>query len=131
MFDTVNELLVEKLASVEATTNPLMKSSAKKAMSAQQLLKELCSDIETLQRQATKRSENFLLEEEDDFLKSVLAEDVMIRSGNWVDFSGETSGLVLDVERLVFKDLVNEIVHAETSRLQAKSGRRRTLFAEQ
>lgn len=131
VFDTVNELLVEKLASVEATTNPLMKSSAKKAMSAQQLLKELCSDIETLQRQATKRSENFLLEEEDDFLKSVLAEDVMIRSGNWVDFSGETSGLVLDVERLVFKDLVNEIVHAETSRLQAKSGRRRTLFAEQ
>ncbi|CDY42438.1 BnaC02g22700D [Brassica napus] len=131
VFDTVNELLVEKLASVEATTNPLMKSSAKKVMSAQQLLKELCSDIETLQRQATKRSENFLLEEEDDFLKSVLAEDVMIRSGNWVNFSGETSGLVLDVERLVFKDLVNEIVHAETSRLQAKSGRRRTLFAEQ
>ncbi|KAG2313278.1 hypothetical protein Bca4012_027853 [Brassica carinata] len=131
VFDTVNELLVEKLASVEATTNPLMKSSAKKAMSAQQLLKELCSEIESLQRQATKRSENFLLEEEDDFLKSILAEDVMIRSGNWVDFSGEISGLVLDVERLVFKDLVNEIVHAETSRLQAKSGRRRTLFAEQ
>lgn len=131
VFDTVNELLVEKLASVEATTNPLVKSSAKKAMSAQQLLKELCSDIESLQRQATKRSENFLLEEEDDFLKSILAEDVMTRSGNWVDFSGEVSGLVLDVERLVFKDLVNEIVHAETSRLQAKSGRRRTLFAEQ
>ncbi|CAF2139889.1 unnamed protein product [Brassica rapa] len=131
VFDTVNELLVEKLASVEATTNPLMKSSAKKAMSAQQLLKELCTEIESLQRQATKRSENFLLEEEDDFLKSILAEDVMIRSGNWVDFSGEISGLVLDVERLVFKDLVNEIVHAETSRLQAKSGRRRTLFSGQ
>ncbi|CAN7123279.1 unnamed protein product [Brassica rapa subsp. narinosa] len=131
VFDTVNELLVEKLASVEATTNPLMKSSAKKAMSAQQLLKELCTEIESLQRQATKRSENFLLEEEDDFLKSILAEDVMIRSGNWVDFSGEFSGLVLDVERLVFKDLVSEIVHAETSRLQAKSGRRRTLFADQ
>lgn len=134
VFDTVNEILVEKLASVEATTNPLMKSSAKmtkKAMSAQQLLKELCSAIETLQKQATKRSENFLLEEEDDFLKSILAEDVMIRSGNWVDFNGEISGLVLDVERLLFKDLVNEIVHAETSRLQAKSGRRRTLFADQ
>ncbi|KAJ0229448.1 LONGIFOLIA protein [Hirschfeldia incana] len=131
VFDTVNELLVEKLASVEATTNPLMKLSAKKAMSAQQLLKELCSEIESLQKQAMKRSENFLLEEEDDFLKSILAEDVMIRSGNWVDFSGEVSGLVLDVERLVFKDLVNEIVHAETSRLQAKSGRRRTLFSDQ
>lgn len=134
VFDTVNEILVEKLASVEATTNPLMKSSAKmtkKAMSAQQLLKELCSTIETMQKQATKRSENFLLEEEEDFLRSVLAEDVMVRSGNWVDFNGEISGLVLDVERLLFKDLVNEIVHAETSRLQAKSGRRRTLFAGQ
>ncbi|CAH2067201.1 unnamed protein product [Thlaspi arvense] len=134
VFDTVNEILVEKLASVEATTNPWMKSSAKmtkKAMSAQQLLKELCSEIETLQKQATKRSENCLLEEEDDFLKSILAEDVMIRSGNWVDFNGEITGLVLDVERLLFKDLVNEIVHAEASRLQAKSGRRRTLFADQ
>ncbi|AEE35561.1 LONGIFOLIA protein [Arabidopsis thaliana] len=134
VFDLVNEILVEKLASVEATTNPLMKSYAKvtkKAVSAQQLLKELCSAIETQQKQATKRSENFLLEEEDDFLKSILAEDVTIRSGNWADFSGEMSGLVLDVERLVFKDLVNEIVHAETSRLQAKSGRRRTLFADQ
>ncbi|EOA33283.1 hypothetical protein CARUB_v10019709mg [Capsella rubella] len=132
VFDTVNEILVEKLASVEATTNPLMKSSAKmtkKTMSAQQLLKELCSAVETLQKQATKRSESILLEEEDDFLKSVLAEDVTIRSGNWADFSGEISGLVLDVERLLFKDLVNEIVHTETSRLQAKSGRRRTLFA--
>nr|BAD95237.1 hypothetical protein [Arabidopsis thaliana] len=111
-----------------------MKSYAKvtkKAVSAQQLLKELCSAIETQQKQATKRSENFLLEEEDDFLKSILAEDVTIRSGNWADFSGEMSGLVLDVERLVFKDLVNEIVHAETSRLQAKSGRRQTLFADQ
>ncbi|XP_024005491.1 protein LONGIFOLIA 1-like [Eutrema salsugineum] len=135
VFDTtVNEILVEKLASVEATMNPLMKSSTKmtkKAMSAQQLLKELCSEIETLQKQATKRSENFLLEEEDDFLKSILAEDVMVRSGNWVDFNGEISGLVLDVERLIFKDLVNEIVHAETGRLQAKSGRRRTLFTDQ
>ncbi|KAL1216784.1 Protein LONGIFOLIA 2 [Cardamine amara subsp. amara] len=133
VFDTVNEILVEKLASVEATTNPLTKSSAKmakKAMSAQQLLKELCLTIETLQKQASKRSENFLLEEEDDFLKSILAEDVMIRSGNWADFNGEISGLVLDVERLLFKDLVNEIIHAEISRLQAKSGRRRTLFAE-
>ncbi|CAN8239747.1 unnamed protein product [Cochlearia groenlandica] len=132
VFDTVNELLVEKLASVEATTNPLMKSSAKmskKAVSAQQLLKELCSGIETLQKQALKRSESVLLEEEDDILKSILAEDVMIRSGNWVDFNGEISGLVLDVERLLFKDLVNEIVHAETSLVQAKSGRRRPLFA--
>ncbi|XP_010416265.1 PREDICTED: protein LONGIFOLIA 1-like [Camelina sativa] len=134
VFDTVNEILVEKLASVEATTNPLMKSSAKmtkKAVSAQQLLKELCSAVETLQKQATKRSESFLLEEEDDFLKNILAEDVTIRSGNWADFSGEISGLVLDVERLLFKDLVSEVVHAETSRLQAKSGRRRTLFADQ
>ncbi|CAA7043225.1 unnamed protein product [Microthlaspi erraticum] len=133
VFDTVNEILVEKLASVEATTNPLMmKPSAKKAMSAQELLKELCSEIETLQKQATKRSEDLLLEEEDDFLKSILAEDVMVRSGNWVDFNGEISGLVLDVERLIFKDLVNEIVHAETtSRMQAKSGRRRTLFSDQ
>ncbi|CAL9240618.1 unnamed protein product [Arabidopsis halleri] len=134
VFDTVNEILVEKLALVEATANPLMKSYAKmtkKAVSAQQLLKELCSAIETQQKQATKRSENFLLEEEDDFLKSILAEDVRIRSGIWADFSGEISGLVLDVERLIFKDLVNEIVHAETSHLQAKSGRRRTLFADQ
>ncbi|XP_010537398.1 PREDICTED: protein LONGIFOLIA 1 [Tarenaya hassleriana] len=135
MFDAVNEILVEKLAFVEAATDPWTESAkmAKKALSAQQLLKELCSEIETLQRKSKKRSENLALEEEeeDDFLKGVLSEDVIVRSGNWSEFNSEISGLVLDIERLLFKDLVDEIVHGGTGRLRAKTSRRRTLFSGQ
>lgn len=127
VFDAVNEMLVKKLAFVESTADPWMKraKAMRRVLSAQQFLKELCSEIETLQKQAKKRSENFLfLEgEEEDILKCILDEDMAIRSGKWTNFDDVIPGLVLDLERLLFKDLVSEIVHGEIGRLQANSGR--------
>uniref|UniRef100_A0A1J3K1C8 Protein LONGIFOLIA 2 n=1 Tax=Noccaea caerulescens TaxID=107243 RepID=A0A1J3K1C8_NOCCA len=127
VFDAVNEMLVKKLAFVEGSADPWMKSAKamKRVLSAQQLLQELCSEIETLQNQAKKRSDNFLLleEQEEDFLKCILDEDMAIQSGKWIDFDDVIPGLVLSLERLLFKDLVSEIVHGEIGRLQANSGR--------
>ncbi|XP_010498263.1 PREDICTED: protein LONGIFOLIA 2-like isoform X3 [Camelina sativa] len=135
VFDAVNEMLVKKLAYVESTTDPWMKQAKarKRVLSAQHLLKELCSEIETLQKQAKKRSENFLLleEEEEDFLKCILDEDMAIRSGKWTDFDDVIPGLVLDLERLLFKDLVSEIVHGEIGRLQANSRRQKTFSTDE
>lgn len=138
MFDAVNEMLGKKLAFVESNVDPWMKraKARKRVLSAQHLLKELCSEIETLQKQAKKRSEDFLLleeeeEVEEDFLKCILDEDMAIRSGKWTDFDDAIPGLVLDMERLLFKDLVNEIVHGEIGRLQANSRRQKTFFADE
>ncbi|CAN8292582.1 unnamed protein product [Cochlearia groenlandica] len=129
VFDAVNELLVKKLAFVEGTSDPWMKQAktTKRVSTAQQLLKELCSEIETMQKQAKKRSNNLLLleeEEEEDFLKCILDEDMAIRSGKWTGFDDVIPSLVLDLERLLFKDLVSEIVHSEIGLLQGRNSGR-------
>ncbi|XP_009110333.2 protein LONGIFOLIA 2 [Brassica rapa] len=113
VFDGVNETLVEKLP----FKDPWMK---RKVLSAQQLLKEVCSEIETVKKQAEKRSGNLLLleDQEEDFLKCILDEDIATPSEKWTDFDDVVPGLVLHLERLLFKDLVNEIVHGEIGRLQ-------------
>ncbi|CAN1839921.1 Protein LONGIFOLIA 1 [Linum perenne] len=132
IFDAVNEILVAKLDLPGASpVPPRMKSGklAKKTITAQKLLKELCSEIEQLQ--VVEKPECRLDEEEEDGLKAILCEDVVRRSGSWTVFDNEVSGMVLDVERLIFKDLVGEIVMGETAGLlQSKIGRRRQLFAK-
>ncbi|GMI76777.1 TON1 Recruiting Motif 4, LONGIFOLIA 3 [Hibiscus trionum] len=130
IFDSVNEILLGKLALFgafpELTLN--LGKLATKSLTAHQLLKELCFEIEQLQAKKAKCD----LEENEDGLKSILWEDVMSRSVSWMDFNGDISGMVLDVERLVFKDLVNEIVIGEEGSLRAKQSRqrRRRLFSK-
>ena len=52
-------------------------------------------------------------------------------SESWTDFHGYLPGVVLDVERLLFKDLVDEVVIGESSGLRVKpSVRRRKLFGK-
>ncbi|XP_039040299.1 protein LONGIFOLIA 2-like [Hibiscus syriacus] len=108
IFDLVNKILVGKLALAGASPEPWMNSGklARKTLNAQKLLKELCTEIELLQ--ANKSNSN--TDEEEYSLKSILWEDVMCRSESWTDFNRDISTMVLDVERLVFKDLVNEVV---------------------
>ncbi|XP_062116735.1 protein LONGIFOLIA 1 [Humulus lupulus] len=129
IFDAVNEILVGKLSLVGESCKPWLRTKklAKKTLNAQKLLKELCFEIEQFQ---TKKLD-FSLEGEDDGLKTILWEDVMHRSENWTDFSGDISGAVLDVERSIFKDLVDEVIKGEAANLRAKPGRRRRkLFAK-
>ncbi|KAL8144444.1 hypothetical protein V2J09_017476 [Rumex salicifolius] len=45
---------------------------------------------------------------ENDFLTSIIAKDL---AKSWTDFSSENSWLVLDIERLIFKDLIVELLH--------------------
>ncbi|KAM1477957.1 hypothetical protein TB2_039176 [Malus domestica] len=85
---------------------------AKKTVNAQKLPKELSSEIEQLQAKKPECS----LEDSDDGLKNIQWEDV-VQTGQKAGqfFHGDTSGVVLDVERLIFKDLVNEIVIGEAA----------------
>lgn len=124
IFDAVNEILVGKLA---PTPEPWIKPDklARKTLSAQKLLKELCSEVEQLQA-----STSGCTKEEDD-RKNILWEDVTHGSESWTDFRGELSGVVLDVERMMFKDLIDDIVMGESNGSRGKPGRRcRRLFAK-
>lgn len=104
IFDTVNDILGLKLA--------------KKTLNAQKLLRELCDYIERLQ--TSGRREFGLLGEESDEWRRILWEDLMCRSDGWIEFCRDESGVVLDVERLIFKDLVDEVVIAEVAGLRGK-----------
>ncbi|XP_061376724.1 protein LONGIFOLIA 2-like [Gastrolobium bilobum] len=129
IFDAVNEILGAKLGfSTEPWFQPNYNRLTKKTLSAQKLLKELCFEIEKFQ---AKKQECCLEDEQDDGLKSMLWEDVMQGSQSFTDFHGEIPGFVLDVERLIFKDLVDEVVIGEAASLRVKSlVRRRKLFGK-
>lgn len=128
IFDVVNEILVRKLGLVGASLEPWVKKSrnlVRKTTNAQKLLKELCSEVEELEEGTTKKKSE---EEEEDSLKSVLWEDVMKRSESWTEFDEEIAGIALDVERLVFKDLVSEVVAGEAASLRLRRRKQQQLL---
>ncbi|XP_006345115.1 protein LONGIFOLIA 2 [Solanum tuberosum] len=128
IFDVVNESLAGKLVLVGPSYEPWLMSQklAKSTLNAQRLLRDLCSEIEQLQAKPSKCN----MEDEEDEWKNILLDDVVHRSESWTVFTGEISSVVLDVERMIFKDLVDEIVRGDGSGLRAKPTRRRQLFAK-
>nr|XP_043636812.1 protein LONGIFOLIA 1-like [Erigeron canadensis] len=100
IFDAVNESLVGKLSS----PSKLMQNPRK-------LLKEICLEIEQLHG-CTKRESSGLEEEGDDLIK-ILSEDVLKNSDIWTGVYGESSAISVEVERLIFRDLVYELVMSE------------------
>ncbi|GKB20433.1 longifolia 1-like protein [Tanacetum coccineum] len=68
------------------------------------------------------------LHEEDDGLKTILWEEELNRAESWTDYDGELPVIALELERLIFEDLVNEVVLVEAShgkRIQPGRCRRR------
>ncbi|XP_047941621.1 protein LONGIFOLIA 2-like isoform X2 [Salvia hispanica] len=123
IFDTVNETLARKLASTSPDSKPWwgQVKLARKVLNAQNLLKELCCEIEELETKSPICTSG----DEDDGWKTIFSHDVLLQSDNWMNFDTDTSGVVLDIERLVFKDLVDEIVRGESAGLTAKRGSRK------
>ncbi|KAL7616364.1 hypothetical protein Lser_V15G00565 [Lactuca serriola] len=105
IFDAVNEILVEKLNSVSLIDqNP------------RELLREVCLEIEEMQ--VEKKGERCDVGEEEeeagDEFKRILREDVVRRPENWRGFYGGCPVVVMEVEWLIFRDLVNELVVMES-----------------
>ncbi|KAI4329678.1 hypothetical protein MLD38_028038 [Melastoma candidum] len=130
IFDAVNEILTDKLTSMGIPEGPLstnVGSLARKTLKAQKLLKELCTEIEMVD----SKDPCTLLNssgEDDDGLKGIPWEDAVRRTGSWTEFWVERSGLVLGIERLIFKDLVSETLVGLGTGARIKPSRRRALF---
>ena len=104
LFDVVNEIISQKLAQTKSrllTTGP-------------QLLQQIHKEIDQLQPISLPQS----LDDEDDFLTTIIDKDLTYGSPNWINFNIEIPGLVLDIERLIFKDLIVELVHDEAAEAQ-------------
>ncbi|KAL2329851.1 hypothetical protein Fmac_017432 [Flemingia macrophylla] len=93
IFDVVNDILVQKL---------ILESSAPRPK-GKQLLDELCTAIDQLQ----PPNRNVSLVHEDENLKH--------HHAIWTNCCSEIPHIVLDIERLIFKDLVNEIVRGDVA----------------
>ncbi|XP_041007593.1 protein LONGIFOLIA 2-like [Juglans microcarpa x Juglans regia] len=118
--DTVNEILVRKLL-LGCPTPPQKWLSPNKIAArnpkGQQLLEEICSEVDRLKNNNLNRS---LVEEYDSL--SIISEDLTHRSMKWIDFHCEIPGLVLDIEWLIFEDLITENVNSQGVGLQGQSG---------
>ncbi|BAF20637.1 protein LONGIFOLIA 1 isoform X1 [Oryza sativa Japonica Group] len=124
MFEAVNELLLDKfekettLITGVAARDPVMSSG-------QQLVKMICSGIECLK---TERSR--MCQEDSSVIPDA---EILNRLEGWSPsfIRRELPGMVLEIERSIFKELVDEVVRGESADGQpAKAGRRRRrLFA--
>lgn len=127
VFDVVNEILVHKSA-LAGSGEPwiFQNKMGGRSMSGEKLLKELCSKLD--HQQPTTESS---LDGEDDGLTSILSADMMNEPENWGDYTSELPGIVLDIERLIFKDLIGEVVSGGAAVLQVQPGRHcRKLFSK-
>lgn len=123
MFDAVNELLLQRFEKGTAVHSVSSFTRARDPPGGQQLVKIICSEIEDLK---TERSR--MCQEDSSVIPDA---EILHRLQGWTSFSRELPGMVLEIERSIFKELVDEVVHGESADgLQAKAGRRRRrLFA--
>lgn len=100
VFDAVSEILLQGSGDFKSIRNKL----GERTMTGEKLLEELCKKLD--QQQATP---NNSLYDIDDEWTSILRFDIMNQRG-WKNYSSQLPGLVLDLERMIFKDLIGEIV---------------------
>ncbi|GMI67724.1 LONGIFOLIA1, TON1 Recruiting Motif 2 [Hibiscus trionum] len=108
IFDAVNEILITKSVkkgSYKQWTFPSTREDRRRK--TQQLVRDLCSEIDKLET-----SSNI----EDNNLNSIIWGDLAIGSMDWTDCQSEIPWLVLDVERLIFKDLICEVANLQQRR---------------
>ncbi|KAJ0232576.1 Protein LONGIFOLIA 1 [Hirschfeldia incana] len=127
VFDTINEILARKFAAEGCTKQPYITPSisqlrtTNKSSKGKELLETMCSEIDRLQDNS-----KCILDEDDEDL---IWEDLQGQGMNWKEIEGETPGLVLDIERLIFKDLISEVVTSEVAASPGMlSGQPRQLF---
>ncbi|KAM6549384.1 hypothetical protein CsatB_021060 [Cannabis sativa] len=105
VFDVVNEILVRKFVETNFLIQWLSQEKLKcKKPNGQRLLKDLCSEIDQLQGNSSSSSLDWPMDSS--------------------EYEQEIPAVVLDVERLIFKDLITEVL-SEKCRF---GGHRRQLF---
>ncbi|KAL8038528.1 hypothetical protein ABFX02_11G113600 [Erythranthe guttata] len=106
VFDAVNEMLVRKITSGRFFT------LGRERVGMKELVKEVYSEMDNLCRMPYCN-----VDDNDDGSIGLVTADMKYRSDEWTDRSCEFSGLVLDIERQIFKDLINEVVIGEVMSL--------------
>lgn len=101
VFDVVNEIVSQKLVVPYSFKQCLVPQPR-----GQHLLRKLCSVVDRLQDH-----DYGSLVDEDDNMRNILPEDLM----DWLGCESEIPRMVLDIERLIFKDLITQVVSGMTT----------------
>ncbi|KAL0855855.1 hypothetical protein Bca101_061008 [Brassica carinata] len=102
IFDTVNEILAQRFTAEGCTKPRLTANPMEKISKGEQLLKTLFLEIDRLQE---NNSQCILEDDKEDLIWN----DLQCQGMNLKEFEGETPGIVLDIERMIFRDLINEV----------------------
>ncbi|KAJ4762935.1 LONGIFOLIA protein [Rhynchospora pubera] len=126
-FDLVNEIIGEML---EQRTFPMVSSeryACMKKLGGEQLLEELCTKIDKIQKVVITAGSDGTDENEDDNCQ-ISSEEAIREMRGWDKFNSEFQGMVLEIERSVYKDLVDELIELESSEIIKQRKIRRQLF---
>jgi hypothetical protein len=126
MFDAVNSLLLQKYEKETSAHSTSSLTGVREVSSGQQLVKAICSEIEHLKTERSRMCH-------EDSSSVIPDADILHRLEGWTTSFGrqQLPGMVLEIERSIFKELVDEVVRGESADgPQAKSSRRgrRRLF---
>ncbi|CAJ1947132.1 unnamed protein product [Sphenostylis stenocarpa] len=125
IFDVVNDILSQKIILESSTQWCQSNQPVSRKLRGQLLLDELCTEIDKLQH----KNRNVHLVNVDENMTSILWEELMHCPTIYADNYMEIPNVVLDIERLIFKDLITEVVRSE---LASHSGKhcRQLLFSK-
>jgi Domain of unknown function (DUF4378) len=127
-FDLVNEIIGEEL---ERSTSPLTYSELHiytRKLGGEKLLNELCTKIDKIQTGVMKSMASDGADETEEEELEISCEEAFRQMRGWDKFETELQGMVLEIERSVFKDLVDEIIESESSEVIKQHKIRRQLF---
>ncbi|KAI7724528.1 hypothetical protein M8C21_004545, partial [Ambrosia artemisiifolia] len=110
IFDYVNEILFNKIVNMDGQI-------CGRFMNGEKLLEELWLEINALQKGFRRCTYDEDYDIDDDEVINIVSADLNKRSEDWGTCYFEVPGVVLDIERLIFKDLINEVVNAEVASL--------------
>lgn len=99
VFDLVNETIAQKMSICRYGNQPLKFLQSRK-LSGWQLFKDLCTEIDCLVK----------CSEEDENENMLLDEDTVSGMKDWMSFDTMLHGMVLEIERSIFKDLIDEVI---------------------
>ncbi|XP_076883346.1 protein LONGIFOLIA 1-like isoform X2 [Bidens hawaiensis] len=97
IFDTVNDILAKKFSQVSKRKHGIP--------NVDMLLDDICLEINNLQTRNTNDPYDEVI--------SIITDDINKRTKDWDHKCDEVPALVLDIERLIYKDLIGELVNGE------------------
>ncbi|RLM85997.1 protein LONGIFOLIA 2-like [Panicum miliaceum] len=100
VFDMVNETIAQKM-NICRFGSQTVKFLQSKMVSGWQLFRDVCTEIDD---RLTKCSE------EDENENMLVDEDIVGGTKDWMSFDTELHGMVLEIEKSIFKNLIDEVI---------------------